>query len=48
MLNPILVLENDTQKLHWDFDIETDLLISERRPDFIIINNKRELAKLWT
>ena len=39
--------ENDTHKLLWDFDIQTDHLISPRRPDLIIINNKkRKSAKL--
>ena len=37
-------------KLLWDFDIQTDHLISARRPDLIIINKKekREFPKLWT
>ena len=50
MHSPASVLENDTHKLLWDFDIQTDHLISARRPDLIIINKKnpRELAKLWT
>ena len=39
MHNPSSVLENDTHKFLWDFDIQTDLLISARRPDLIIINN---------
>ena len=42
MHNPVPVLENDTHKLLWDFDIHTDHLISARRPDLIIINNKKE------
>ena len=43
------LLENDSHKLLWDFDIQMDLRISARRPSLIIINNnKRELAKLWT
>ncbi len=47
--NPAPVLENDTHKLLWDFDIQTDHLISARRPDLIIINKKeREFAKLST
>ena len=51
--NPASVLENDTHKLLWDFDIQTDHLISARRPDLIIINNnnnnkKRKSAKLST
>ena len=32
MLNPASVLENDTHKLLWNFDIQTDHLISARRP----------------
>ena len=45
MHNPAPVLENDTHKLLWDFNIQTDHLIPARRPDLIIINKKRELAK---
>ena len=48
MYNPTPVLENDTHKLLWDFDIQTDHLISSRRLDLIIINKKREHAKLET
>ena len=49
MHNPALVLENDTHKLLWDFNIQTDQLIPARRPDLILINkNKREFAKLST
>ena len=40
--NPVSVLENDTYKPLWDFDIQTDHLISARRPDLIIINKKKE------
>ena len=46
MHNPASVLENDTHKLLKDFVIQTDQLISDRRPDLIIINKKRELEKL--
>ena len=42
MHNPAPVLENDTHKLLSDFDIQTDHLISARRPDLIIINKKKE------
>ena len=48
MHNPAPILENDTHKLLWNFDLHTDHLISARRPDLIIINIKRELAKLST
>ena len=43
--NPASVLENDTHKLLWDFDIHTDHLISARRPDLIIINKKKKKKK---
>ena len=39
MYNPAPVLENNTHKLLWDFDIHTDHLFSTRTPDLIIINN---------
>ena len=46
MHNPPPVLENDTHKLLWDFGIHTDHLISARRPDLIIINNKKITCKI--
>ena len=42
MHNPTPVLENDTHKLLWDFDIHTDHLIPARKPYLIIINNKKK------
>ena len=46
MHNPAPVLENDTHKLLWDFDIQTDHLISTRRPDLIIISKKKKICKI--
>ena len=54
MHNPAPVLENDSHKLLWDFNIQTDHLIPARRPYLIIITKKkkkkkkRESAKLST
>ena len=45
MHNPAAVLENDTHKLLWDFDIQKDHLISARSPDLIIINKKMRICK---
>ena len=42
MHNPAPVLENDTHKFLWDFDIQTDQLIPARRPDLTIINKNKE------
>ena len=46
--NAASVLENDTHKLLWDFEIQTDHLISARRPGLIIINKNRKSARLST
>ena len=46
MHNLAPVLENDTHKLLWDFDIQTDHLISARRPDLIIINKKENMHRI--
>ena len=42
MHNQVSVKENDTQKLLWDFDIQTHHLISARGPDLKIINNNKK------
>ena len=42
MQNPTSVLENDTHKLLWDFDTQTDHVISARRPDN---KNKKEILQ---
>ena len=47
MHKPESVLENQTHKLLWDFEIKTDHLISTRRQDLIIIIKKREFAELY-
>ena len=42
MYNRAAVLVNNTHKLLWVFDIQTDLLISTRRPNLIVINNRKK------
>ena len=46
MHNPESVLENGTRKLLWYFEIQTDLLISARRPDKVIINKKTKTCRI--
>ena len=46
MHNPAPVLENDSHKLLWDFNIQTDPLISARRPDLVIINKRKRICKI--
>ena len=40
MHDPESVQENEMHKLLWDFDIQTDHLISARRPDRVKINKR--------
>ena len=42
MHNPEFVLENETHKIPWYFEIETDHLIPARRPNQGITNKKKE------
>ena len=46
MHNPAPVLENDSHKLLWNFNIQTDHLISARIPDLIIINKRKRIHKI--
>ena len=40
------VQENETHKLPWDFEIQTDHLISARRPDLVIVNKKKRTNRI--
>ena len=42
MHNPDSVLENETYKVLWDFEIQTDHLIPASRPDLMLVDTKRE------
>ena len=46
MHNLASVLKNDTHKLLWDFEIQTDHLISVRRPDHLKTNQKMRTCKI--
>ena len=46
MYNAAAVLKNKPQKLLWDFNIQTDHLISTRRPDLIVIRKKKRTCKI--
>ena len=43
MQDPESVLENVTDKIIWDFDIQTDHLISARPQDLVIVKKKENL-----
>ena len=45
MHNVQFVQENETHKVLCDFEIQTDHLISVRRPDLVIVNKKRGKIK---
>ena len=46
MQNQATVLQNDTHKLLWYFDINTDYLKSARRPDLIKIKKKKKKKRI--
>ena len=41
MHKPVSVTENKKHQFIWDFEIQTDDLISDRRLDLVIINKKK-------
>ena len=43
---PESVLENETHKILWDFEIQTDHLITARRPDLVLINKKKRTCHI--
>ena len=45
MHNPESIQENETHEVLWDFQIQTDYLISVRRPDLVIVNIKKRKKK---
>ena len=40
------ILENEMHKLLWDFEIQTDHLISARQPDLVIVNKKKRVCRI--
>ena len=48
MLNPDSVLEKETHKIFWGFELKMDHPISARRPDLFIVNKKQRTYQMWT
>ena len=46
MHKPESILENETHKILWDFDVQTDHQIPARRPDLVLIDKKRNTCHL--
>ena len=46
MNKPEFVLENEVHKIHWDFEIQSDHLISTRRPNLVIVKKKKKEENL--
>ena len=45
MINSESVREYKTRKFLWDFEIQMDHLISDRRLDLVIVNKKKKKKK---
>ena len=46
MYKPESVLENTMHKIHWEYEIQIDHLISARRPGFVIVNKKKRIWRI--
>ena len=46
MHNPGSDQENKTNKILWNFEIQSDPLISAKRPDLVIINKKKRTCRI--
>ena len=44
--DPEHVLENENYDILWDFSIQTDHVIEDRRPDLIVVDKKRRNCKI--
>ena len=42
MHNPESILENETHKVLWNFEVQTDHLISARQQDLVRVNKKKK------
>ena len=47
MCKPESVRENETHKILWDFEIQTDHPIPSRRQDLVLINKKKGFVIPW-
>ena len=45
MHNPEFVLENETHKIIWNFEVQTDRLVLVREPDLVIVKKKKRKKK---
>ena len=43
---PVSVLENEDNKILWDFSIQTDHVIEARRPDLVAVDKKERSCKI--
>ena len=43
MHNSEPVLDNETHEILWDFEIQTNYLISARRPDLVIVKKEENM-----
>ena len=46
MPNPEYILENRIHKVLWDFEVQTDHLISARWPDLVIVNKRKRTCQI--
>ena len=46
MHKPKSFLKNEMYKIHWQFEIQTDYFVLDRRPGIVLVNKKRRTCHL--
>ena len=43
---PEAVVENNQCKILWDFEVQTNHAIKERRPDLVVVNKEKRICQI--
>ena len=43
---PEVVTENNKCKILWDFEVQTDHVIKERRPDLVVVDKEKRICQI--
>ena len=44
---PEAVIENNQCKILWDFEVQTDHVIKERRPDLVVVDKGKRICQIF-
>ena len=46
MLIGMIIIENSQCKILWDFEVQTDHVIKERRPDLVVVDKEKRICQI--